>query len=79
MKEMRPVTAQGRIGKGRFMMNREMKDRMSGAAMGMLAGATVGAMGMYLNARHPRQVKKALKRAGKEAEKAMMMVEKALH
>ena len=60
------------------MMNREMKDRMSGAAMGMLAGATVGAMGMYLNARHPRQVKKALKRAGKEAEKAMMMVEKAL-
>ncbi|GEM_PF-3679990 len=51
---------------------------MSGAAMGMLAGATVGAMGMYLNARHPRQVKKALKRAGKEAEKAMMMVEKAL-
>ena len=79
MKEMRPDTAQGRIGKGRFMMNRETKDRMSGAAMGMLAGATVGAMGMYLNARHPRQVKKALKRAGKEAEKAMMMVEKALH
>ena len=61
------------------MMNRETKDRMSGTAMGMLAGATVGAMGMYLNARHPRQVKKALKRAGKEAEKAMMMVEKALH
>ena len=61
------------------MMNRETKDRMSGAAMGMLSGATVGAMGMYLNARHPRQVKKALKRAGKEAEKAMMMVEKALH
>ena len=45
---------------------------MSGAAMGMLAGATVGAMGMYLNARHPRQVKKALKRAGKEAEKAIL-------
>ena len=78
MKEMHPVTTQGRIGKGRVMMNRETKDRMSGAAMGMLAGATVGAMGMYLNARHPRQVKKALKRAGKEAEKAMMMVEKAL-
>ena len=39
--------------KGAFYNESRNKDRMSGAAMGMLAGATVGAMGMYLNARHP--------------------------
>ena len=43
-----------------------------------VAAAALGAAGMYAADKHPRQVKKALKKAGKEAEKAMMMVEKAL-
>ena len=51
---------------------------MEGAALGVIAGAALGAAGMYAADKHPRQVKKALKKAGKEAEKAMMMVEKAL-
>ena len=59
-------------------MDRGTKGKMEGAALGVIAGAALGAAGMYAADKHPRQVKKALKKAGKEAEKARMMVEKAL-
>ena len=47
-------------------MDRGTKGKMEGAALGVIAGAALGAAGMYAADKHPRQVKKALKKAGKD-------------
>lgn len=51
---------------------------MSGAAMGMLAGSALGIMGAYAAQKHPREVKKAMKKAAHTAQKAMNGIDKMM-
>jgi hypothetical protein len=59
-------------------MNKQTQSALKGAAMGMMAGSALGAMGAYMACQHPKEVKRAMKTAGKNADKAMQMLERMM-
>ncbi|MEF9969267.1 MAG: hypothetical protein RR867_00055 [Ruthenibacterium sp.] len=59
-------------------MDKRTESMAKGAAMGLMAGATVAAVGSYVAQKHPKEVKRAVKKATQTAEKAMMSLDKML-
>lgn len=59
-------------------MYKNTKSMMSGAAMGVLAGSALGAVGAYAAQKHPREMKKAMKIAAHTAQKAMNSIDKMM-
>ena len=59
-------------------MYKNTNSMMSGAAMGMLAGSALGAVGAYAAQKHPREVKTAMKKASHTAQKAMNGIDKMM-
>ena len=60
------------------MMDRNTKNMAKGAALGVMAGAAMGAAGMYAAEKSPKELKMAVKKAAHTAEKAMMNAEKMM-
>ena len=59
-------------------MYKNTKSMMSGAAMGVLAGSALGAVGAYAAQKHPREMKKVMKKAAHTAQKAMNSIDKMM-
>lgn len=57
------------------MYKNRTESAVKGAAMGLLAGGALGAAGAYVAQQHPREVKKAMKKAEHTAEKAMQKLD----
>lgn len=60
------------------VMNRSTKNMAKGAALGVMAGTAVGAIGAYAAQKSPKEWKKTMKKAAHTAEKALDSVDKML-
>ena len=60
-------------------MYKNTQSAVKGAAMGLLAGGALGAVGAYVAQQHPKEVKKAMKKAGHNAEKAMQKLDRMMN
>lgn len=59
-------------------MDKRTESMAKGAAMGLMAGAAVAAVGGYVAQKHPKEMKRAVKKATQTAEKAMMNLDRML-
>ena len=59
-------------------MNRSTKNMAKGAALGVMAGTAVGAIGAYAAQKSPKEWTKTMKKAAHTAEKALDSVDKML-
>ena len=57
-------------------MNRSTKNMAKGAALGVMAGTAVGAIGAYAAQKSPKEWKKTMKKAAHTAEKELDRVDK---
>lgn len=61
------------------MMRKDNSNMMKSAAVGIMAGAALGAAGAYVATQNPKQLKKTMHKVAVGAEKAIMNVEKMMH
>lgn len=60
-------------------MRKNDTEMIKSAAVGVIAGAALGAAGAYMATQNPKQVKKAVRKLSDGAHKAMMNAEKMMH
>lgn len=56
-------------------MYNQNNNMMRNAAMGLLAGGAIGALGIYVAQKNPREMKRMMKKASRNAEKMMQKLD----